>query len=173
MDRRLCIGLDFGTDSVRAVLVDSSDGTNLATNVSYYERWQRQLYCDPAHDQFRQHPADHHAALTEVVRAVLQTPGAAATEVKALCVDATGSSPVPVDERGQPLALQPEFADNPHAMVILWKDHTAIAEADEINELARNWGGTDYTQFSGGIYSSEWYWAKILRVARVDRKSVV
>ncbi|MEL6556706.1 MAG: ribulokinase [Bacteroidota bacterium] len=166
MDRRLCIGLDFGSDSVRAVLVDSSDGSILVTHVSGYKRWKEGKYCEPSKYQFRQHPADHMESLEEVVQHVINSSDSAVSEIKSLCIDTTGSSPVPVDEQGFPLALKEEFSEDPDAMVILWKDHTAIREAEEINQLAKNWGGTDFTKYSGGIYSSEWFWSKILHVSR-------
>src|SRR5690606_29746931 len=90
-------------------------------------------------------------------------------QIRAIGTNTTGSTPVAIDEKCRPLSLLEGFEENPNAMFILWKDHTAIKEADEINALAKKWS-IDYTQFSGGIYSSEWFWSKILHINRVDAR---
>ncbi|MCH7414743.1 ribulokinase [Belliella sp. R4-6] len=168
MNDNYVIGLDYGSDSVRAVLVNTADGNCLASHVYWYPRWKAGKYCDPVSNRFRQHPLDHLEGLEETIKGVLAKADIDKSQVKAICVDTTGSSPMPVDEKGQSLALKPEFAENPNAMMVIWKDHTAIKEADEINEVARTWGGEDFTKYEGGIYSSEWFWAKILHVVRED-----
>ena len=160
------IGVDYGTDSVRALLVDARTGAEKAQAVHHYARWKTGQYCNPARNQFRQHPLDYIEGLEAVVRRVAQAVPAA--HVVGLAVDTTGSTPGPVNAEGVALGLLPEFADNPNALFVLWKDHTALDEAAEINQLARTWGGEDYTRFAGGIYSSEWFWAKILHVLRAD-----
>ena len=160
------IGVDYGTDSVRALLVDTQTGTEIAQAVHPYARWKTLQYCNPARNQFRQHPLDHIEGLEAVVRRVAQAVDAA--HIVGLAVDTTGSTPGPVNAQGVALGLLPEFAENPNALFVLWKDHTALAEAAEINHKARTWGGEDYTKFEGGIYSSEWFWAKIMHVLRED-----
>lgn len=168
MEKQYVIGLDFGTDSVRSVLVDATDGSTLGSKVHWYKRWKEGKYCDPSTNSFRQHPLDHIEGMEATIRDVVKETGVNPKAVKGICIDTTGSSPVPVDQAGTPLSLLPAYAENPNAMMVLWKDHTAIKEADEINDLARSWGGEDYTRFEGGIYSSEWFWAKILHIARED-----
>ena len=163
------IGLDYGTDSVRAVLIDTSNGNELSSEVYWYERWKKGAYCNASINQFRQHPLDHIKGLEHTIKAVVIKSEIAPELIKGICIDTTGSSPVPVTEDGTALALVEGFEENPNAMMVLWKDHTAIKEAEEINELAANWGGEDYTRYEGGIYSSEWFWAKILHVAREDK----
>lgn len=162
------IGLDYGTDSVRAVLINTTDGAELAKAVYWYPRWKSKKYCDPAANRFRQHPLDHIEGLEKTIKQVIKEGNIDPLLVKGICVDTTGSSPIPVDSKGEPLSLQKDFSENPNAMMVLWKDHTAIKEANEINTLAANWGGEDYTRYEGGIYSSEWFWAKILHIVRED-----
>ena len=163
------IGVDYGTDSVRTVLVDTTNGKEISHSVYYYPRWKAGKYCDPVNNRFRQHPLDYLEGIEKTItEALAKAPEGSAEKVVAISIDTTGSTPVAVDRQGTPLALLPEFAENPNAMFVLWKDHTATAEAEEINLLAKNWGGIDYTKFEGGIYSSEWFWAKILHVLRAD-----
>ena len=169
MSSKYALGLDYGTDSVRAVLVDVGNGEEVCTAVCEYPRWSQGLFCDPATNQFRQHPLDYLEALVQVVADTLAAaPAGAGDAVIGIGADTTGSTPVAVDAQGQALALRAEFADNPNAMFVLWKDHTAVREADLINEVARSWGGEDFTRYEGGIYSSEWFWAKILHILRQD-----
>ncbi len=168
MSIKYTIGLDYGTDSVRSVIVNVETGEVAATSVFNYPRWKKGLYSDALNNRFRQHPKDYLEGLEfTITDALKQAPAEVAENVIAISVDTTGSTPVAVDERGTPLSLTPGFEENPNAMFVLWKDHTAIREADEINELARKWE-TDFTKYSGGIYSSEWFWAKILHIIRED-----
>jgi L-ribulokinase len=149
-------------------LIDTENGAELAASVSYYQRWKEGKYCKPEENQFRQHPLDHIEGLERTISTVVKESGVAPENIVSICIDTTGSSPLPVNKEGIALSLLPEFSENPNAMMMLWKDHTSIREAEEINHLARNWGGEDYTRFEGGIYSSEWFWAKILHVNRQD-----
>ncbi len=163
------IGIDYGTDSCRAVVVGLEDGKEAGSSVFAYPRWAQGQYCDPSKNRFRQHPQDYLEALEESVKGALAAaPGGSEDRVKAIAIDTTGSTPCAVDKYGTPLALTPGFEENPNAMFVLWKDHTAVGEAAEINDVARTWGGTDFTKFEGGIYSSEWFWAKLLHVIRED-----
>lgn len=170
--RDYVIGIDFGSDSVRALVVDAADGEPLGTAVSSYRRWAKGMYCDPKANRFRQHPLDYVESLEECVVAALTNAGAgAASRVRGLTVDTTGSTPCLADESGSPLALWPEFSDDPDAMFMLWKDHTSVRQAERINAVARTWGGEDYTKYIGGIYSSEWFWAKALHLVEDGAKA--
>ncbi|MDH5381676.1 MAG: FGGY family carbohydrate kinase, partial [Cyclobacteriaceae bacterium] len=168
--KKYVIGVDFGTDSVRSVLVDTEDGKEIASEVHYYKRWAEKKYCNSAKNQFRQHPQDHVEGLELTIKKIVKEAGVDSTQIKSICVDTTGSSPLPVDQNGTPLAMLDGLEGNPNAMMVLWKDHTAINEANEINELSVSWGGVDFTKYEGGIYSSEWFWAKILHVIREDKE---
>ena len=168
MNSKYTIGLDYGTDSVRSLIVNTSNGVEVASAVFNYPRWKKQMYCDAPNNRFRQHPKDYLEGLEyTITEALKQAPAGVAENVVGISVDTTGSTPIAVDEKGTPLSLTPGFEENPNAMFVLWKDHTGVKEADEINVLARKWN-IDYTKFEGGIYSSEWFWAKLLHVIRED-----
>ncbi|GHT58239.1 ribulokinase [Spirochaetia bacterium] len=163
------LGLDYGTDSCRVVIIDAACGKELASAVTNYPRWAKGLYSNPAANQFRQHPLDYIETLEQTVRDALGKAGPeAAAKIRSIAIDTTGSTPCAVDRTAQPLSLKSEFAENPSAMFVLWKDHTGGAEAGRINDLAKSWGGVDYTRFQGGTYSPECFWAKVMRVLSED-----
>lgn len=169
MNKKLVIGVDYGTDSVRSVLVDSANGNEIASSVFNYPRWNRGLYCNAAENQFRQHPLDYIEGLEFTIKEILKADPNASQEVAAISIDTTGSTPIAVNKEGIPLSLLHEFSENPNAMFVLWKDHSAIHEADQVNALCHSWK-IDFTKYSGGTYSSEWFFAKILHVINVDEK---
>ncbi len=165
---KFTIGLDYGTDSVRSLIVNTENGEEVASVVFEYPRWKKQMYCDAPNNRFRQHPKDYLEGMEyTIVEALKLAPAGVAENVVGISIDTTGSTPVAVDEKGTPLSLTPGFEDNPNAMFVLWKDHTGVKEADEINQLAKVWN-IDFTKFEGGVYSSEWFWAKLLHVIRED-----
>ena len=169
-DSSYVIGVDYGSDSVRSIIVNTADGYEVASSIFYYPRWKDGLYCNPAQNQFRQHPLDYIEGLEYTIKDCLIKAGPdIAANVKGISADTTGSTPVAVDESGTPLALLPGMEHNPNAMFVLWKDHTSVKEAAELNEHATKFD-TNYLQFVGGIYSSEWFWAKLLHVLRADEQ---
>jgi L-ribulokinase len=169
------IGLDFGTNSVRCLIVDVSNGRELSTAVHEYETGEAGIILDPAdHNLARQNPADYlkgtevaiEAALAEAKNAVKDfNPG----QVVGVGIDTTGSTPIPVDKNGTPLSMLDEFRNNPNACAWLWKDHTGHAEAAEITQLAAK-ERPEYLAKCGGTYSSEWFFSKILHCLRTDPK---
>src|SRR5919199_972656 len=169
-DRRFSIGVDYGTNSVRAVVVDVDDGAEVAGCVYDYPSGEHGILLDPKDPNLaRQNPADYiegfYQAVGAAVREAGQHPGFQPDRVVGIGVDTTGSTPLPVDREGRPLALSPLFRDNLAAHAWLWKDHTSAAEAAEITEKAAR-SREGYLAKCGGIYSSEWYWSKILRCRR-------
>lgn len=161
-----CIGIDYGTDSVRCLIVDAANGREVASSLFYYPRWKDGLYCNASANQFRQHPLDYVEGLEEVIkRALAQAGNSVRTNIKAISIDTTGSTPVAVDETGTPLAMLPAFKDDPDAMFVLWKDHSSVNEMTEINLHAKLFE-QDYLRHVGGIYSSEWFWSKLLYILR-------
>ncbi|MCO6024706.1 ribulokinase [Prevotella cerevisiae] len=163
------IGLDYGSDSARALIVNAESGEILATSVKYYPRWQKGLYCNPKTNQWRQHPKDYLEVLESSVKEALsKCPSQVAKEVVGIAFDTTGSTPALTDKNGTPLALLPEFSEDPNAMFILWKDHTAVKEAKEINEKTARYP-VNYLKYVGGIYSAEWFWAKAMHILREDK----
>lgn len=164
------IGVDFGTRSVRSIIIDAENGQFMATSEFTYPRWERTEFCDSAKNQYRQHPKDYIEGIeTTVIGCLNKVPSIVRGNIRSISIDTTGSTPVAVNKNGVPLSLLPEFEENPNAMFFLWKDHTAIKEAEEINAHAAKFE-IDYLKYCGGIYSSEWFWAKLLFALRNDEK---
>ncbi len=169
---RYAIGLDYGTNSVRAILVRCADGAEVAAAVMEYPHGQAGIILSPEDPNLaRQHPADYVLGAETTIKQVLAEAAASvdgfdAAEVVGIGVDTTGSTPLPVDQAGRPLAFEDRFAKNPNAMAWLWKDHTSIAEAEEITALAAEIR-PDYLLKCGGTYSSEWFFAKLMHSIRV------
>lgn len=165
------LGIDFGTNSCRALLVDLKDGAEIAQSVFAYPSGVMGILLDDQQPHLaRQNPQDYLDGLEQVCRGVLQHAhthhqGFDPAEVIGIGVDTTGSTPLPIDRHGQPLAFDPKWRNCLDAQVWLWKDHTAHAEAAEITELAAR-VRPEYLAKCGGIYSSEWWWSKILRLRR-------
>ena len=150
---KFVIGLDFGTDSARSLIVDVESGSEVATSVSNFKRWGQGMYQDASKNMFRHHPLDYIESMEEVIKdSIGQLPADDSKNIIGICIDTTGSTPAPVDRNRTVLSLKKEYSHNPNAMFILWKDHTAVEEAELINNLAKSWGGTDFTKYSGGVY---------------------
>jgi L-ribulokinase len=161
-----CVGIDFGTDSVRTIIVNALDGSEVASATFDYPRWKEGLFCNASANQFRQHPQDYIDGMVSTVKAAVRVAGSSVkANIRAISIATTGSTPVAVDKTGMPLALHPDFTNDPDAMFLLWKDHSSWKETAQINEHAKKFK-TDYLRYVGGIYSSEWYWSKLLHILR-------
>ncbi|UCF43405.1 MAG: ribulokinase [Planctomycetota bacterium] len=173
--RKFSLGLDYGTNSVRTVLVDVANGEEIATDVHEYETGEGGIILDPSdHNLARQNPADYLKGLQDSLKEVLSQARKAdkdfdPEQIIGIGVDTTGSTPIPVGNDGTPLAMLDEFRDNPNAHAWLWKDHTGHAEAGEITQLAEK-EHPEYLAKCGGTYSSEWFFSKILHCLRTDPK---
>jgi len=169
------IGLDYGTNSVRCVIVDVTDGGEVATSVYEYPTGDAGIIIDPAdHNLARQNPADYiegiEVTIKQALAAAKKTNKAFnASQVVGIGIDTTGSTPLPITQTGKPLSMLDEFKDNPNAQAWLWKDHTGHAEAAEITELAKK-VHPEYLAKCGSTYSSEWFFSKILHCLRTDPK---
>ncbi len=169
------IGLDYGTNSARCLIVDTATGNELGNSVYEYETGQAGIILDPAdHNLARQAPSDYHKGIEVAVKEAILQAGKAdktfnAGDIIGIGIDTTGSTPIPVDENVVPLGLLNKFKDNPNAQAWLWKDHTSYVEAAEITALAEK-KHPEYLAKCGGTYSSEWFFSKILHCRRVDKE---
>ena len=156
------IGIDYGSDSARGVLVDADSGRQIAAHTSLYKRWGKGMWCDASREQYRQHPLDYIEALEEVMKSIISEcddPSA----IRAIGMDGTASTPCLVDKHLTPLCMLPGHEDDPNAMFVLWKDHTGAKECDEIIAHAK---GTPYLSHNGNTYSAEHFWSKALHTLR-------
>jgi L-ribulokinase len=171
MSAQYTIGLDYGTNSVRALIVNVANGAEVAAAVWTYSHGTQGVILSRDPNLARQHPADYVNGAAITIKQALATAkksvkGFNAGQVIGIGVDTTGSTPLPVDKEGQPLAFSKKFANNPAAMAWLWKDHTGVNEAAEITALAKKMR-PQYLAKCGGTYSSEWFWSKVLKCLRV------
>jgi len=170
--QKYALGLDYGTNSCRALLVDLSDGTEMASHVFAYPTGEDGILLDPKDPNVaRQNPADYITGAIECVKGVNRMArksrkGFNAADIVGIGIDTTGSTPIPVDKNGTPLALLPKFSKNLNAMAWLWKDHTGHSEAAQITEVAAKMR-PQYLAKCGGTYSSEWFWSKVLHCRNV------
>lgn len=160
------IGIDFGTNSCRSLIVDVANGKELATHVFAYPSGKDGVIIDSRNPHLaRQNPDDYIKGIEATVKGALRKAKSVKknfrnSDVIGIGVDTTGSSPMPVDKDGMPLCFNKRFKKNPAAMVWLWKDHTSFAEAEQITKLASEIR-PHYLSKIGGVYSSEWWWSKI------------
>lgn len=166
------IGLDFGTNSCRSLIVNAANGNEIASHVFPYPSGDAGVIVDKNDPNLaRQNPADYLLGIETTIKAAIIKAKEADSNFKpenviGIGVDTTGSSPMPVDENGNALCFDEKFKDNPAAYVWLWKDHTSYNEAALITETAAKIR-PQYLAKIGGVYSSEWWWSKILHCKNV------
>ena len=165
MSAKYTIGLDYGTNSVRALIVDVRNGREVGTAVWEYAHGTHGVILARDPNLARQHPADYLTGAEITIKKALRQAKIKPTQIIGIGVDTTGSTPLPVDANGQALAMGKRFAKNLSAMAWLWKDHTGIAEATEITALAKEMR-PHYLAKCGGTYSSEWFFSKVLHCKR-------
>ncbi|HET7038917.1 MAG TPA: ribulokinase, partial [Gemmatimonadales bacterium] len=171
MPSAFTLGVDFGTNSARAVVADCADGRTVGTSAFDYPSGDDGVLLDPRDPHLaRQNPADYLTALRGSVRGALaeaaRDRGFSTDRVIGIGTDTTGSTPLPVDRKNRPLALDPRWRDHLAAQAWLWKDHTSAGEAAAITQAARRLA-PEYLSPIGGTYSSEWFWSKIWRCRNV------
>jgi L-ribulokinase len=172
--RRFALGVDYGTNSCRALVVDADDGREVATHVSPYPSGTLGILLDDRDPNLaRQNPADYldvfFSSVKKAVSLAKKDRGFSPDQIAGIGVDTTGSTPIPVDRQGTPLAMKKEFKKDLAAQAWLWKDHTSHAEAAEITGKARTHPDR-YLDKCGLTYSSEWYWSKLLHCRRTAPK---
>ena len=165
MKDKFVMGLEFGTDSARALMVNAINGKEIDTEVAYYPRWMDGKYTNKSIAQFRHHPQDYIESLQKCVRAVTDRHQELVDAIVSISLDTTASTPCLVDKTCTPLAMKKEYSDNPDAMFVVWKDHTGQPEADEINALIAK-QPVNYSLHTGNFYSAENYWCKVLHTLR-------
>jgi len=171
MSAKFTIGLDFGTNSVRTLIVNAATGEEIATNVWVFRHGEAGILLDRKDPNLARHyPADYIEGTEITVRAALRQAarkrGFSPDNVIGIGVDTTGSSPLPVDANGEPLALSKAFRKDLSAMIWLWKDHTGHAEAAAVTRAAAE-RRPHFLAKCGGTYSSEWFWSKIWHCLKV------
>ncbi len=167
------LGLDYGTNSVRALIVDCLTGNELCDFVYNYPSGTQGVILEPSNSNLaRQHPGDYVEGIEVSIKGAIaiareKEPEFSAQKIIGIGVDSTGSSPIPVNEKNEALGMLPEYQSNPNAQCWLWKDHTSHQEANDITRLALE-HRPQYISRTGNVYSSEWWWSKIWHCANVD-----
>ncbi|MGE5352676.1 MAG: ribulokinase [Acidobacteriota bacterium] len=170
--KKYSLGLDFGTNSCRAIIADLSDGQEIAAAVFNYPSGQSGVILDPGDPSVaRQNPQDYLLGLEYIIKTSIESArsvkGFNPGDIISIGVDATSSSILPVDENMIPLCIKPELKNNLNAMVWLWKDHSSVQESETITRLAKEKRPL-YLMKIGGTYSVEWFWSKILHCLNAD-----